>query len=114
MTRINATCPTCGDVELTSHQIRVVLCSVPSRSFYSFHCHTCSQDVRKSAPPDIVALLRSGGVRIEHWTIPAEALEENVGEALTNDDLLDFCLWLNDTDLVAAAAGASAPVEENR
>lgn len=108
MTTIKASCPTCGDVELTPRQVRLVVCSVASRSYYSFQCHTCAQEIRKRATEDIVALLRSGGVVAEHWTIPAEALEERPGAALTTDDLLDFCLMLENADLLAAAAARGA------
>jgi hypothetical protein len=104
MTTIKASCPTCGDVELTPRQVRLVVCSVAARSYYSFQCHTCAQEIRKKATEDIVALLRSGGVVAEHWTIPAEALEDRDGSALTTDDLLDFCLMLENADLLAAAA----------
>jgi hypothetical protein len=109
MTTIKASCPTCGDVELTPRQVRLVVCSVPSRSFYSFQCRGCAEEVRKRAPEDVVALLRSGGVVAEHWVIPAEALEDRPGPRLTSDDLLDFCLLLENADLLAAAASRVAP-----
>lgn len=106
MTTIKASCPGCGDVELTPRQVRLVVCSVRRRSFYSFTCTTCTDVVRKHAGEDVVALLTSGGVVAERWTIPAEALEEHDGAALSVDDLLDFCLLLERADLLAAAAGA--------
>lgn len=106
MTTIKASCPGCGDVELTPRQVRLVVCSVARRSFYSFTCHTCTDVVRKHAGSDVVMLLTSGGVVAERWVIPAEALEEHDGPVLCADDLLDFCLWLERADLVAAAAGA--------
>ena len=31
----------------------------------------------------------------EHWVIPAEALEEHHGAAITYDDVLDFALGLD-------------------
>lgn len=109
MTTIKASCPTCGDVELTPRQVRLVVCSLPERSFYSFQCHTCGNEVRKRATEDIISLLRSGGVVAEHWTIPAEALEEHEGQVLNTDDLLDFCLMLENADLLAAAASRVRP-----
>ena len=36
--------------------------------------------------------------------MPAEALEEHDGPALNYDDVLDFALWLEQADLLAAAA----------
>ncbi len=104
MTTIKASCPSCGDVELTPRQVRLVVCTMATRSFYSFQCHGCAAEIRKPATDDIVALLRSGGVVAERWVIPAEALESRVGAPLTADDLLDFCLILENADLLAAAA----------
>jgi hypothetical protein len=104
MTTIKASCPSCGDVELTPKQVRLVVCSIKTWSFYAFTCTTCQEEVRKPAGRDVVALLVSGGVVAEPWTVPAEALEEHEGPSLTYDDVLDFALWLDKADLVAAAA----------
>lgn len=104
MTVIKASCPSCGDVELTPRQVRLVVCSVEERSFYSFSCSGCGDEVRKPAGTDVVALLRTGGVLPERWVIPAEVLEVHDGPVLSSDDLLDFCLWLESADLLAAAA----------
>ena len=95
MTTIKASCPSCGDVELTPAQVRLVVCSVKSWSYYAFTCTTCQEEVRKPAGRDVVALLISGGVVAEPWSVPAEALEQHDGPALTYDDVLDFALWLN-------------------
>ena len=61
MTTIKASCPSCGDVELTPQQVRLVLCSVKSWSYYAFICTTCADEIRKPAGRDVVALLISGG-----------------------------------------------------
>ena len=104
MTTIKASCPCCGDVELTPPLVRLVVCTVQSWSFYAFTCTTCHDEVRKPADADIVRLLTAGGVAQEAWTIPAEALEEKHGPAIAWDDVLDFVLWLEYADLPAAAA----------
>jgi hypothetical protein len=104
MTTIKASCPTCGDVELTAHQVRLVVCSIRSWSYYAFSCASCLEEVRKPAGRDVVALLISGGVVAEPWAVPAEALERHEGPALGYDDVLDFALWIDSADLVAAAA----------
>ena len=109
MTTIKASCPSCGDVELTPHQVRLVVCSVKSWSYYAFMCTTCHDEVRKPAGRDVVALLISGGVVAEPWNVPAEALEEHDGSPLNYDDVLDFALWLEQADLLAAAAAAQGP-----
>jgi hypothetical protein len=108
MTTIKASCPTCGDVELTAHQVRLVVCSVRSWSYYAFSCASCLEEIRKPAGRDVVALLISGGVLAEPWAVPAEALEPHDGPPLQYDDVLDFALWLDRADLVAAAAAQPA------
>ena len=109
MTTIKASCPSCGDVELTPHQVRLVVCSVKSWSYYAFMCTTCHDEVRKPAGRDVVALLISGGVVAEPWNVPAEVLEEHDGPTLNYDDVLDFALWLEQADLLAAAAAVQGP-----
>jgi predicted RNA-binding Zn-ribbon protein involved in translation (DUF1610 family) len=104
MTTIKASCPRCGDVELTPAQVRLVACSVPDWSYYAFTCPDCLEEIRKPAAEDVVALLISGGVVAEPWTVPAEALEKHAGPVLGYDDVLDFALWLESADLLAAAA----------
>jgi predicted RNA-binding Zn-ribbon protein involved in translation (DUF1610 family) len=104
MTVIKATCPHCGDVELTVAQVRLVVCSVPEWSYYAFVCASCGEEVRKVATPEIVGLLTTGGVLAERWSVPAEVLEVHVGEPVGYDDVLDFALSLARTDLLAALA----------
>ena len=107
MTTIKASCPCCGDIDLTPPQVRLVVCSVPVWSYYTFVCTTCRDEVRKPAAPEIVKLLRTGGVVAETWQVPAEALEEHDGPRISYDDVLDFALWLDNADLVAAAASVT-------
>ena len=105
MTIIKATCPVCGDVELTHEQIRLVMHPVRDRSFYEFVCGTCEEEVRKPAGPEVVRLLRLGGVVAETPDIPGEALEERPETELTMDEVLDFIAWLDGATAIAAAAG---------
>ncbi len=102
MTTIKTSCPVCGDVELTPEQMRLVVCSRTDWSYYSFLCTTCNDEVRKPADDEVVTLLVSGGVMAEQWVIPAEALEEHHGAAITYDDVLDFALGLDRVHLLAA------------
>lgn len=108
MTTIKASCPDCGDVELTSADVTLRVCNHAPLSYYSFTCPTCQDVVRKPADDHIVSLLMSGGVRAEVWEVPAEALETKAGPSLSYDDLLDFVLHLGRDDLLAARA--TAPV----
>src|SRR3954462_10270994 len=109
MTIIKATCPVCGDVQLSRDQVRLVLHPVRDRSFYSFMCTSCDDEVRKPAGPEVVRLLRMGGVLPENADFPAEATEEHHGPALTRDDLLDFVQWLPSPHARRAAAGPRPP-----
>lgn len=106
MTTIKASCPVCGDVELTPAQLRLVVANVTERSFYAFRCTTCGDEVRKPADEEVVALLMSGGVRAERWIIPAEALEARVGPSIGYDDVLDFVLALGRVDDLAGMLGS--------
>jgi hypothetical protein len=109
MTTIKASCPSCGDVELTSAQVRLVVCSIQDWSFYSFTCHTCHEEIRKPAANDVVTLLQSGGVLAEMWSVPAEALETHDGPSISYDDVLDFALRLQSLDDVTAALAPVRP-----
>ena len=104
MTTIKASCPTCGEVELTPADVSLMVCSHAPLSYYAFQCGTCSEEVRKPADDHVVSLLVSGGVPAQVWELPAEVLEPKVGPTLTYDDLLDFGLALARTDLLGAEA----------
>ena len=108
MTTIKASCPICGDVELKPAQLRLVVCTRSEWSYYAFMCTTCRDEVRKPADEEIVALLISGGVVAERWHVPAEALENHAGSAISYDDVLDFVLNLERIDVAAFALRASS------
>ena len=108
MTTIKASCPACGEVELTSSDITLRVCNHAPLSYYAFTCPTCEDEVRKPADDHIVSLLMSGGVKAQVWEIPAEALEPRVGPALGYDDLLDFVLYLGREDFLVAHATPAA------
>jgi hypothetical protein len=107
MTTIKASCPTCGEVELTPADVSLMVCSQAALSYYAFHCGTCDREIRKPADDHVVSLLVSGGVPARVWDLPAEALEVKSGPAIGYDDLLDLVLHLAADDLLAAAAGAT-------
>jgi hypothetical protein len=97
----------CGDVELTPEQMRLVVCNRSEWSYYAFQCTSCADEVRKPADNEIVALLKSGGVHVIPWHIPAEALEEHVGPVISYDEILDFALWLEGHDLISESLTSS-------
>ncbi|WP_426565471.1 hypothetical protein ACPPVT_03405 [Angustibacter sp. McL0619] len=95
MTTITATCPVCGVVDLNSFQVRLVQCTIADWSYYTFTCPTCGDSVRKPAMVEVCQLLKTGGVVAEPWHVPAEALEQHSGDAISYDEILDFALRLN-------------------
>lgn len=114
MTRIRATCPTCGEVDLAPIDVvlRVVRESggdLADGSSYRFDCPDCRQLVRKPADERIVELLLTGGVPVEEVPaarsvavsseasapLPLHPEEPPSGPPLTYDDLLDLHLLLN-------------------
>ncbi len=105
MATIKATCPMCGDVDLTPRQVRVrvveALEESHSRRTYSFGCPTCHEDVEKPADEEVVRLLTSAGVAVQRVPVPAEARERHEGSPLGYDDLLDLVLWLETHDAIA-------------
>jgi hypothetical protein len=102
MTLIKASCPACGEVELTPADVALMVCSHAPLSYYAFTCNGCGDEVRKPADDHIVSLLVSGGVPATVWEVPGEALEAHEGARLSYDDLLDFALQLGETDFLAA------------
>jgi hypothetical protein len=94
MTTFKASCPVCGEIELTPSDIKLMVCNHAPRSFYSFHCDKCNEEVCKPADDQVVSLLVSGSVPAQVWDLPAEAFEIKVGPPISYDDLLDFALAL--------------------
>jgi predicted RNA-binding Zn-ribbon protein involved in translation (DUF1610 family) len=111
VTRIRASCPGCGEVDLRPDDVtlRVVRASdglIGDGSSYRFSCPDCSELVTKPADERIAQLLSTGGVPIEDAGVGA--LEGGVpdelrpphpesprgGPPLTPDDLLDLHLKL--------------------
>ena len=109
MTTIKASCPCCGDVELTPKEVRLVVCTVADWSYYTFTCDTCRDEIRKPAGADVISLLQTGGVPAERWSVPAEALEAHEGALVNYDDVLDFALWLQNTDDLMVALTTLRP-----
>jgi hypothetical protein len=101
---IKATCPECGEVELTAAQVRLMACTNAPLSYYAFDCPACDAEVRKPADKRVVCLLVTGGVVATTWDVPGEAMEAHEGEPLNHDDLLDFVLALASSEYLAALA----------
>lgn len=87
---IRASCPTCGDVELTSRDVSVQVCASNNQGSYAFRCPECELAVSKLAEQRIIDLLVSSGVRLCVWSLPAELDEPRDGPVICYDDLLEF------------------------
>ncbi len=97
MATIRASCPTCGDVELTTSDVRVRVCSDDDSGNYSFRCTHCALTVVKPAEPRTIDLLVASGVHMETWSLPLELAERPTGlPPITHDELLDFHTMVQD------------------
>ena len=90
MATIRASCPSCGDVELTSGDVTVLVCSTNNEGAYAFQCPECRLAITKPAEPRVVDLLVSTGVKLSVWQLPAELDEPKSGPPINYDDLLEF------------------------
>ena len=107
---LSVLCPSCGEVDLSSDQVWLVIANSPNRSHYLFRCTTCEQAVSRHADDTVIALLAEL-VAVEELEIPAEALESHDGPPLTPDDLLDLLLALEEHEATGcAAAGACSAI----
>ena len=90
MTTIKATCPDCGEVDLTADDILLRIATGEGSNTYGFSCPSCSEFVEKPADERVIRLLLSGGVMPMLVHVPAEALEARSGPPINHDDLLEF------------------------
>lgn len=104
MATIRASCTDCGDVDLTTEDVQVRVCTDDNSGSYLFRCPRCRMTVVKSAEQRTVDLLVSSGVVCQMWRLPAELHERAVvASPLVHDDLLDFHDLLADDDRFASA-----------
>ena len=98
MTTIKATCPTCGEVDLTADDILLRIGAGKTVNTYGFSCPTCTEFVEKQADERVVKLLLSGGVIPTMVHVPAEVMEARSGPPIDHDDLLAFHEMLQGDD----------------
>jgi predicted RNA-binding Zn-ribbon protein involved in translation (DUF1610 family) len=98
MTTIKATCPGCGEVDLTADDILLRIGASTGGNTYGFSCPDCGDYVQKPADDRIVRLLLSGGVMPTLMHVPAEALEPRTGPPISHDDILAFHEMLSRDD----------------
>ncbi len=114
MAIVKASCPLCGDVEMTLADVRLIVCSSTGEHTYSFGCPLCRLQHAKPAPPRVVDALRGAGVSEITWSWPAELDEVKSGPPVSPDDLLEFHFLLESEgwmDLVLA--GSPSPQAES-
>jgi hypothetical protein len=87
---VRASCPTCGDVKMTTHDVSVQVGYAAESNSYSFQCPSCRLLVNKVATEVIMSVLVGAGVRVIAWSRPAELDELKLGPPITHDDLLEF------------------------
>ena len=114
MATIRASCPTCGDVELTSRDVTAHVCSDNNQGSYAFRCPDCRFSVSKFAEQRIIDLLVSSGVRLAVFSLPAELEEPKVGAAITYDDLLEFHRVLEEDDWSHVLQSPESLTEDDR
>lgn len=85
---IRATCPECGDVDLTVDRLRAQLCVTDNRGSYAFVCPGCELEVERPAEPGVVDLLVSAGVELSVWRRSDEDTAGHDGPPFTWDDVL--------------------------
>jgi len=90
MATIRASCGECGDVEMTTADVVVRVCTDDNQGSYSFRCPECQMMVVKPAEARVVELLVASGVPLSTWRLPAELAETRRGDPINHDDLLDF------------------------
>ncbi len=105
MTRIRASCPACGEVDLRPddvvlHVVRADDGLVSDGSEYRFRCPSCADEVAKPADERIAQLLTTGGVPVAELApqLPPHPEFPPGGPAFDHDDLLDLHLLLARAD----------------
>lgn len=116
MTTIRATCPDCGEVDLTPDEMHLTVirsddAAVGPDSHYTFRCPGCDVDVEKPADERIAHLLTTGGVDVtileggdidaefaSFASLPTHPEAPRPGPAFTPDDLIDLHFLLATDD----------------
>ena len=103
MTTIRATCATCGDVELTTTDVSVMISQETGDGTYSFRCPLCDCVVVKDCPGHTIDLLVSAGVHYSMVAEPNEPVPDPTAAPFCHDDLLEFHSFLaNDVEVAGA------------
>ena len=90
MTTIRTTCDLCGDVELTTSDIRLELAPAATTGNYRFVCPFCTQVQRRPANTRVVSILLATGVEYEIIDPSSPITEEEISAFVTALDHEDW------------------------
>lgn len=111
MATVRASCPECGDVELTTREVQVIVCSTTNRGSYAFTCPGCRLAVAKPTGSRVVDVLVASGATLAVWTMPAELGEPHSGPPISYDDLLAFHFDLERQECLSELRGPSRQLQ---
>ena len=106
MARIRASCPACGDVELTTDDVQIRTWAEAEQGEYQFGCPICDRLIVKTAEPHTLDLLAASGVvvlPVAPNPLHPAAAKRLAAAPLSHDDLLDFHQNLADDTALTAA-----------
>jgi predicted RNA-binding Zn-ribbon protein involved in translation (DUF1610 family) len=90
MAKVRATCPDCGDIEVSSVDVKARVCVDDHTSSYAFRCPACAKATVRPADERVIQLLVGVGSPLSMWRRPAELSEPHEGPAFTPDQLTTF------------------------
>ena len=92
MTTIRTTCHRCGDVELTTTDIRLELGAESGVGNYRFDCPFCGAVQRRPANERVVSILMATGVEYEIIALDSPITEDEISEFV---DALEQENWIS-------------------
>ena len=105
-------CERCGEVELLAEQTWLVVAEPVERSHFAYRCPGCGVVSRHPVEGETLEVL-STLVPVETMPVPDEVLESHTGLALTEDDLIDLMVELDDEVTWGALVTSACPVGTN-
>ncbi len=114
MATIRATCPTCGDVELTTTDVSVWVNAMDHRGTYSFNCPACVDLVVKPAEPRTIDLLLASGVAYELSVPEVASTSASASGPISSQEVAGFQHLLADDEQVWAAFDAAESPPHDR
>ena len=114
MATIRATCPTCGDVELTTTDVSVWVNAIDHKGTYSFTCPACVDHIVKPAESRTIDLLLASGVAYELSVPDGVSAPAAAGRPISSQEVSGFQHLLADDEQVWAAFDAAESPPHDR